>query len=290
MSLQASVHFFTSEKYPQRLKKLEDGPTLLFTKGQPAYNCPYTIGIVGTRRPTRYGIGVIRKILAELHPYGPTVISGLAYGVDIAAHLEALKLGLPTVAVLGSGLDHIYPNAHINITEKMLDQGGLVTELTFGTKPEMYHFPSRNRIIAGLSDALLVIEARKKGGALITAQYSKNYGRPCFAIPGAIDSPASQGCNQLIKHQKAQMITCGEDISSALGWKKKPPTSAVNPPESSEIQIMEILRNYPQGVNVDKLCRMTQIPINKIASDLLRLEVRGQIKATPGNKFLLVRK
>ena len=286
---QASIHFFSNSSYPRRLKQLENGPVLLYTRGQPAYDARYTIGIVGTRRPTHYATTVIKKLLTDLYPYRPTVISGLAYGVDIAAHLEALKLGLPTVGVLGSGLDHVYPNAHRNIAERMLELGGLVTELRFGSKPEMYHFPSRNRIIAGLSDVLVIVEARKKGGALITAEYVKGYGKTCFAVPGPVDSAASAGCNQLIRCQKALILTSGEDIVEHLGWSKHPPMtlSVAGGPES---QIIEVLGKYPQGVHIDKLCQKTQIPINKMGIYLLKLEVAGQIKANPGNKFLLVGK
>jgi len=289
-AFQASIHFFTDESYPHRLKQLEDGPVLLFTRGRPAYDRQYTIGIVGTRRPTPYAISVIRKILNELYHYRPTVISGLAYGVDIAAHLEALKLGLPTIGVMGSGLDHFYPNAHKNIAERMVDQGGLVTELRFGCKPEMYHFPSRNRIIAGLSDVLLVVEARKKGGALITAAYGNAYGKACFAVPGAIDAPASAGCNQLIKLQKARMMTCVEDIVEPLRWSKNPVNISTFLQGTPEARILEVLGNFPEGVHIDRLSRKTQIPINKMGVYLLNLEVRGQIKTAPGHKFLLVRK
>lgn len=290
VQIKASIHFYTNKSFPHRLKQLEDGPVLLYTKGKPAYDRPYTLGIVGTRRPTGYTNGVIRKILAELSPYRPTVISGLAYGVDIAAHLEALRLGLPTVGVLGSGIDNIYPDAHRHIADRMLDQGGLVTELKFGTKPEMYHFPTRNRIIAGLSDALVVIEARKKGGALITAAYTKAYGKQCFAVPGPIDAPASAGCNQLIKLQQAQLITCGEDIASQLGWTKCPAPLAKGSEGGPEAQIIAALGQHPEGLHIDRLCRKTQIPINKMPALLVKLEVGGQIKSMPGNKFLLVGK
>lgn len=287
----ADIHFFTDEDYPHKLKGLEDAPVLLFVKGKPVYNNGYTIGVVGTRRPTNYGTVAIRRILKQLSPYRPTVISGLAYGIDIAAHLEALKLGLPTVAVMGSGLDRIYPDAHRGIAEKMLRQGGLVSELKFGSKPEMYHFPSRNRIIAGLSDTLVVVEARKKGGALITAEYTRNYGKPCFAVPGPIDAPASLGCNELIKNRNAFMLTNGEDIVKQLGWNPTTTNSTPLPVErTTESQILEAIANCPQGVHIDQLCRKTQIPINKIASYLLNLEVQGSIRSIPGRKFILIGK
>lgn len=283
-----SIHFFTNKSYPQRLKPLEDAPVLLFSKGKPVYNNRFTLGIVGTRRPTPYGINVIKYILTGLIPYHPTIISGLAYGIDIAAHLQALKLGFPTLAVLGSGLDRIYPDVHKATAQKMLEQGGLVTELNFGTKPEAYHFPSRNRIIAGLSDALIVVEARKKGGALITAEYIKNYGKKCFAVPGAIDAPASTGCNLLIAQGKAEILTNSQVLVNHLGWNSAPARELPKNLSPIESQILNILSKHPTGVQIDALCRKTQIPVNKMATYLLKLEIKGCLKAAPGNKFVQV--
>jgi DNA processing protein len=228
--------------------------------------------------------------MKQLQGYNPTIISGLAYGIDVTAHTEALKFGLPTIGVLGSGLDCIYPASHHNISQQMLDQGGLLTELPFGTKPEMYHFPNRNRIIAGLSDALVVVEARKKGGAMITVDYATEYGKPCFAVPGAIDAPASFGCNHLIKDQKARILTEGDDIARLLGWESVDLTGSFQGSETTESKILEILSKNPQGLHIDKLCWRTQIPINKMGALILNLEIQGLIKAIPGKKFALVRK
>ena len=170
----------------------------------------------------------------------------------------------------------------------MFVQGGLLTELKFGTKPEAYHFPARNRIIAGLSDALIIVEARKKGGALITAAYSRLYGKKCFAIPGALDAPASVGCNQLIAAGQAQLLTSGRDLVEHLGWEKNLPKQCSRSLPPIELQILEVLEDHPTGVPIDQLCRRTQIPINKMASYLLNLEIKGCIKAAPGKKFVLV--
>ncbi|GJM29513.1 MAG: DNA processing protein DprA [Cyclobacteriaceae bacterium] len=282
--------FFTDEVYPERLKNLPDAPSLLFTKGKPAYNHSRTLGIVGTRRSTNYGATVVRRLLTQLNHYKPTIISGLAYGIDIKAHTEALRLGLPTIGVLGSGLDSIYPAAHQNIARQMLGKGSLITELPFGTKPEMYHFPNRNRIIAGLSDALVVVEARRKGGAMITVDYTMEYGKPCFAIPGPIDGPASFGCNELIKNKKASILTCGEDIASLLRWDCLNPVITSREPQNTESRILEILGRFPQGLHIDKLCRITQTPINKMGRIILSLEIQGLIKAVPGKKFTLAGK
>jgi DNA processing protein len=283
----ASIEFFSDQNYPTRLKPLDDSPALLFAQGKPAYQNDYTIGVVGTRRPTAYGLSAIKKILSDLFPYRPTIISGLAYGVDIAAHQMALKLNLPTIGVLGSGLDYIYPQSHQSIARKMLDKGGLVTQFKFGTKPEAYHFPARNRIIAGLSDALVVVEARRKGGALITAACSRSYNRSCYAVPGPINAPASIGCNQLISQGKAIILTNGLDIVDHLNWNLPAKKRIAKPLPAIESQILQVLSDHQGGVAIDKLCRKTQTPVNKMASYLLSLEIRGYIKAAPGNKFVL---
>ncbi len=286
----AVISCYTDQQYPSRLKSHDNAPVLLYSVGKPAYDRSYTVGVVGTRRPTPYGTGVVRKILTDLFPFKPTVISGLAYGIDIAAHKQALELGLPTIGVLGSSLDHIYPPAHQGIARKMLNQGGLVTELGFGSKPEAFHFPSRNRIIAALSDALVVVEARNKGGALITASYTRDFGKTCFAVPGPIDTPASFGCNQLIKQHQASMLTSGKDLVEQLKWKVPRQQSEISYQSGEQVRILEVLRRNPLGVHVDQICRKTQIPINRIARELLDLEVRGEIKAAPGKKFVLNRK
>jgi DNA processing protein len=288
----AAIRFFTDKNFPNRLKTLENAPIVLYSKGQPAFNNPRTLGIVGTRRATNYGRRAISRLLTQLKPYQPTIISGLAYGIDISAHREALKLELPTIAVLGSGLDQVYPESHKKTAKEMLVQGGLVTELKFGTKPEMYHFPSRNRIIAGLSDALVVVEARKKGGALITVEYMLNYNKPCLAVPGPIDVPTSTGCNQLIKDRKAYMLTSGDDIVRLLEWTQEYPEVDVlsSTDKSSEDQIVAVLRSNPNGVQIDELCWKTHIPINKVGVHLLNLEFKGMVKPLPGKKFLLVDK
>ena len=213
-----SVHFLTNKSFPSRLKTLDDAPIVLYTKGQKAYDNARTVGIVGTRRASEYGKRVVRRLLTQLKPHKPTIISGLAYGIDISAHRESLRLGLPTVGVMANGLDYVYPEVHRQTAAEMLQQGGLVSELKFGTKPEMFYFPSRNRIIAGLSDVLIIIEARKKGGALITLEFMKKYRKPSMAVPGPIDAATSYGCNQLLKDNKAYIITEGDDIVKLLGW------------------------------------------------------------------------
>jgi DNA processing protein len=287
---EATVIPFTDEKYPQRLRHLENAPIVLYIKGQvETLNNPRTLGIVGTRKASDYGRRSIRYLMGQLKIYGPTIISGLAYGIDIFAHREALECGLVTMSVMGSSLDKIYPESHLPTAEKMISQGCLISELKFGTKAEFYHFPSRNRIIAGLSDALIVVEARKKGGALITAKYTRKFGRPCFAIPGPIDSPASNGCNELLQKGKARFLTQAEDIAGLLGWSSERPVEIVTE-VGHEKQIINVLKTLKNGTHIDELCRKTSIPINKMAAYLLNMELQGYVKPLPGKKFVLVSK
>ncbi len=290
-ALGATIRFFTDDNFPSRLKVLENAPILLYTKGQLAFNQPRTIGIVGTRRASNYGNRAISRLLKQLKPYNPTIISGLAYGIDIFAHREALNLQLPTIAVLGNGLDLIYPESHKETAEEMLAQGGLVTELKFGTKPESYHFPSRNRIIAGLSDVLVVVEARRKGGALITVEYMLGYNKPCMAVPGPIDAPTSYGSNKLIKDNKAFILTSGNDLVKLLGWTQNHQTDDIIPTKNSlKDKILEVLKGSSNGVHIDELCWKTQIPVNKMGAYILNLELAGIVRSAPGKKFLLVNK
>jgi DNA processing protein len=178
--------FFTDKKYPSRLKSIADAPSLLYVKGQVDLENSKTVGIVGTRKATDYGKNCVEELIEGLKPHQTLIVSGLAYGIDIQAHKQAVKHGLPTVGIMGSGIDVIYPAAHKETAKKMLSNGGLITENPFGTNPDAHNFPARNRIIAGLSDALVVVEAAEKGGALITAEISNSYNKDVFAFPGNI--------------------------------------------------------------------------------------------------------
>ena len=282
----ASILTYAEPTYPKRLRNIDGAPTVLYMKGyQDSLNNPRTIGIVGTRKATDYGKRMVRKLLSQLKIYQPTIISGLAYGIDVSAHHEALKLELPTVAVLGSSIDKIYPAAHKNLVERMLERGSVISELKFGTKAEFYHFPSRNRIIAGLSDALILVESREEGGALITADYLRKYGRPCFAVPGPIDSPASAGCNQLLKSSRAHLLTNGSDIANLLEW------TAMETPESQlsnsiiEAMVTKALVENSRGLTIDQLSIIAGFPLNKMAAVLLAMELKGAIKSNRGGKF-----
>lgn len=283
--------FYGEPSYPGRLKRLKDAPLLLYVKGKMPLNHPRTIGIVGTRRPSSYGREVIEQIIPQLRPFAPVIISGMAYGIDIAAHRCALAQGLPTIGVMGNSLDAIYPPEHKGTARKMLQQGGVISELKLGTKPEAFQFPRRNRIIAALSDALLVIEAREKGGALITADIARSYQRPVFAIPGNIHQDTSQGCNQLIKAGRSRLATGARDMARYLGWSQAtqplPLPTAAAALSASEHEIVALLSDQPSGMLIDDLCWQTQIPINKMGAILLDMEFAGIIRCLPGKKFSL---
>ncbi len=199
------THFYLNSDYPVRLKPVEDSPVMLFSKGICDLNTPPAVSVVGTRSITEYGKGMCAEIVKDLSDINPLIISGLAYGVDTIAHKAALDNGMKTAAVLGHGLDRIYPSLNRSLAEKISQSGLLITDFFSNTKPDRENFPRRNRIIAGLSDAVIVIEAAQKGGALITAYYANDYNRDVFAIPGKKTDIFSRGCNHLIKTNKAHL-------------------------------------------------------------------------------------
>lgn len=286
--------FFTDKDYPKRLTLCEDAPVLLFYKGNADLNNSRIINIVGTRKATEYGKGICNKLIDDLKAYGVVVVSGLAYGIDFSAHKACLKQEIPTIGVLGHGLDRIYPAPHAAIAEKMLDQGGLLTEFPSATIPDRENFPKRNRIIAGMADATIVVEASIKGGALITAEIANSYNRDVFAFPGRIGDEFSEGCNYLIRNNKAVLITGTADLSYILGWstdmgnvKKK--QQLVFPIDLSvdEKLIFDHLQIAGQ-IGIDDLAFQTKMPVSMLAMNLLSLEMQGFIRSLPGKTYSLV--
>lgn len=286
---------FSHPSFPSRLKLTDDCPMVLFTKGNINLNTERTIGIVGTRNATEYGRNVTKKIVEDLAPYSPTILSGLAYGVDIEAHRSALMSKLPTVAVLGSSVDQIYPSVHKNTSIEMLEMGGLISEYPPGTVMHPSNFPKRNRIIAGLSDALIVVEAAQKGGALITAEIAYSYNKEVFAVPGNLQATYSEGCNLLIKQMKASIYTGPKDLEEALSWAKEGTASNgtiskklnLDTFEGEDRKVLEILQEKKE-LEIDSLALLTEIPISTLASKLLNLEFEGVIKSLPGKKYKLL--
>lgn len=285
------ILFFTDKKYPQRLKLIEDSPSILYYKGNINLNSSRMVGIVGTRQATEYGKNLVEQICKDLVPYQAIVVSGLAYGIDIHAHKHSLKYGLSTIGVMGSGMDVIYPAAHKETAKKMFNQGGLLTENHFGTKPDAHNFPARNRIIAGLCDALIVVEAAEKGGALITADIANSYNKDVFAIPGNVGSPFSEGCNKLIKTNKANLFSSVKDLEYIMNWD----TTENNPIDSvdysslspDEQLVIKILREKKLPMMIDELSLLASLNPGKLASLLLNLEFSNLVKSLPGKMYAL---
>ena len=292
------ILFYTSKRFPSRLKLIPDAPAILYYQGTADLNAPKTVALVGTRQATDYGREQTERIIKGLLPHQPLVVSGLAYGIDIVAHRAALAEGLETVGVMATGLDRIYPHTHQKTAEKMREQGGLLTEFPYGTPPDRYNFPARNRIIAGLCDGTVVVEAAIKGGALITAELALSYDRDVLAVPGNLGSAASAGCNALIRDNKAALYAEPRDLEQLLNWdaalhqsgKFKPvPSYSADDFTADEFTVLTVLAAAPsRELQMDELAWKVQLPIYAVASMLLALEFRGVVRALPGKKFALV--
>jgi DNA processing protein len=295
-----ALTFYTDSNYPKRLKCLYDSPVLLYSKGEVNYNTQRTIGIVGTRKITDYGKSVTEALIREIAPYEPLVVSGLAYGVDITAHRACLKNNLHTVGVMASGLDVIYPAVHAKTSMEMQSNGGIVTEAPMGTKPDFMRFPARNRIIAGLSDITIVIESASRGGSLITAEYAQNYHRQVYAVPGNIGNPLSEGCNQLIRVNKAALFTSVDDLVQDLQWKLNDQVMSTQEKfavpagelifdgfTQDEGQVLSLLKKNGD-MQVDDLSWQSGLHLGKIATLLLNLEFQGMVRSLPGKKYSLI--
>ncbi|TCD00412.1 DNA-processing protein DprA [Pedobacter psychroterrae] len=282
--------FYTDEAYPHRLRNCFDAPVLLYYRGNADLNHSRIISIVGTRKATEYGRQLCKQLCETLAAYDVLIVSGLAYGIDIAAHKESVYQNIPTVGILAHGLDRIYPPIHHPVAQKMLLNGGLLTEFPLNTTPEKENFPKRNRIIAGLSDATIVVEATAKGGALITADIANSYNRDVYAFPGRVNDVSSQGCNFLIKTNRAGLIGNANDLLYYLGWddKKKVQQEQLQMPmglSAEEQKIVEILQGAP--ARVDELAIRSEIPQSQLAMHLLNLEMQGILVSLPGKVYQL---
>jgi len=285
--------FYLEKDYPVRLKQCYDSPLLLYYKGEADLNAPKVVAMVGTRKATEYGRDMCRKIIDGLQAHGALIVSGLAYGIDTWSHKAALDSNLPTVGVLGHGLDRVYPYANRSLAEKMMESGGLLCEYMSNTLPDRENFPMRNRIIAGMCDATVVVEAGESGGALITADIANSYNRDVFAVPGRIGDPHSEGCNKLIKINKAVLIQSAADISYLLNWDevKLPKTNIqrqlfVTLTAEEEI-IINVLKEKGD-LDVDTLLLETKLLPSKAASILLNMEFEGIIRCLPGKVYRLI--
>lgn len=284
------VLFIKDKAYPQKLLNCYDPPTILYYKGEADLNNRKNIAIIGTRNHTDYGKQLIQQLIHDLQPYDPLIISGLAAGIDALAHKKCLHLQIPTVGVLGHGLDTIYPNHHKNLAKEMLLQhGGLLTEFKKGTLPDKHNFPTRNRIVAGMSDAVVVIETASKGGSMITARLAFEYNRDLFAFPGKTTDARSEGCNRLIQEQKAQLIFSAKDIIEIMGWDRKPTNVNIQRKIFEELapnenMIVDTLHTSGE-LHVDQLQMITKLSGSTLAANLLQLELKGIIKQSPGKIF-----
>ncbi len=285
-----SVLSYSDQSYPSKLKECDDGPFLLYYKGAKVLNKLKIIAVVGSRKATAYGEDLTRKIISELQGQGVLVVSGLAYGIDSYAHKFSLQYNVPTIGVLGHGLDKIYPQKNREIAKKMLNQGGLLSEFMSQTNPERENFPKRNRIIAGMADATVLVEAAIKGGSLITANIASSYGRDVFAAPGRSIDNYSSGCNALIKSNRAALIESGEDILREMNWIKE---SKIKPEESQNLfnqftgeekQIIEIIQEKGLS-NKEQIALILNKSVQMISESLFNLELNGIIKALPGNSY-----
>ncbi len=288
------THFYKENSYPERLKMILDAPIVLYTKGNINLNSERILGIVGTRRATQYGLKQTDSIVSDSQNSETVIISGLAYGIDVKSHATALKRSIPTYGVLACGLDTVYPTRHRVIAEKMLKKGGLISEYPIGTKADARLFPARNRIIAGLSDALIVVEAAAKGGALISANLAHSYDKPVFAVPGELGKSYSEGCNLLIRNYKASIYTGFRDIEEALNWDLDSPTNHKTHqrnfdhlPDTSK-KVLNVLLNNGQQMHLDELSWQSEIPLNQLASILLQLEFDGIVKPLPGKEYRIL--
>ena len=284
-------YFYLDDQYPGRLKGLSDAPVMLFAKGNVELNAGRTLGIVGTRHATPYGKQVTEALIEGLKQYDVTIISGLAYGIDIIAHRAALKQGLQNIAVLGHGLNRLYPGQHRSVAVKMLEFGGLVTEFKSSDDFEPQNFPKRNRIVAGLSDAVIVIESAINGGALITAEIASNYNRDVFCVPGRVGDKFSEGCNRFIKNNKAGLIHDASDVASSMRWDEKEKVS----PKQKElfIELNELEKKIIDHLHleneshVDSISIATELYGSQLAAALLNLEFKGVVTSMPGKMYRL---
>ena len=285
------------EAYPSRLRECDDAPLVLFFKGNTDFNRLRVINMVGTRRATDYGKQFCSDFLHELAALCPDVlvVSGLAYGIDIHAHRAALANQLSTVAVLAHGLDRIYPYVHRKTAIDMLTDGGLLTEFLTETNPDRFNFVSRNRIVAGMCDATVVVESAEKGGSLITADLAVDYHRDCFALPGRVSDASSIGCNQLIRDTKAALVQSAEEFVRAMGWM---PVAKVEKPEGIQRDLFPELSEEEERVvrvltcqgdlHSNALVVETDLPVNRMSSLLFELEMKGVVKALVGGVYHLL--
>ena len=288
--------FYLDEDYPRRLKNCDDAPLMLFYKGNAVLNSKRIVSVVGTRFMTPYGKYETEKLIEQLVKYKVTIVSGLAYGVDVQAHRSALKHGLDTIGVIAHGLDKMYPSENKPTADRMLQQGGLLTEYPFKTNPDRENFPARNRIVAGMSDAVIVIESAEKGGALITAELGNDYNREVFALPGRTNDHFSKGCHKLIRENKAMLFENAKHIAEMMSWEDDTQPLKINKSIQQELfatfgkDEMKVIETLKQTGNtgIDELAAHVLFPVGKVSGILLNLEFAGVLRSLPGKRYELI--
>ncbi len=286
---------YTDAEYPKRMLECNDHPIVLYKKGNANMNEGKFLGIVGTRKMTPYGRSICEEIVSELAKKHAdlTIVSGMAYGVDICAHKKAIECGLSTIGVIGHGLDQIYPAAHIQTAKKMMQgNGAIVTEYPSGTRIDRNNFVARNRIIAGMCDAVLIVESGERGGALLTAEFANSYHRDVFSIPGRVGDLYSIGCNNLIKQNKASLVESAKDIEYLMNWDDKNEgtlqLSLFSELSENEQKIVDLIQSEG-AMQVNILSRKSQMPINQLSSLLFEMEMKGIVISMPGNVYDIIR-
>jgi DNA processing protein len=288
--------FLTDAAYPQRLLNCYDSPTLLFYKGEADLNASKIIAVIGTRSHTDYGKQITEKLIAELTDLNVTIVSGLAYGIDAIGHKAALKNNLPTIGVLAHGLDQVYPSQHAGLAKDMIKQnGGLLTEFRSNTNPDKHNFPTRNRIVAGISDATIVVETGIKGGSMITAELANSYNKDVFAFPGKVTDSKSGGCNYLIKNNKAVLLTDAQELIELMGWEEKAGChkSGARSQKALFIEltkderiIVDILKEK-EASHIDEINFKSGLSSSAVAAAILSLELQNVVCSQPGKLYSL---
>lgn len=284
-----SYHFITDSSYPSRLKQCDDAPLGLFYRGAKTdWQKPRCIAVVGTRQQTPYGKELVANFISQL-PKDILVVSGLAQGVDAEVHLQCLDNQIQTIGILGHGIDRIYPASNRKLALDMLAKGGLLSEFLIGTKPDRMHFPMRNRIIAGLADAVVVIESNKNGGSLITADLGNDYNREVFAFPGPIHQLQSEGCHALIQNQRAHLITSTSDLLKVMNWTNTQQGHTLHDQSNLSSLQKEILNQFKtkNAWSIDELTQSTKYPVSQISSALFELELKGTLQNKGANRYFL---
>ncbi len=290
------VYVYGTSDYPYRLQQCPDAPILLYGKGELDFNQGKMVSVVGTRSATDRGREMTRKLVLELAAKVPelTIVSGLAYGIDVAAHKAAIEADIPTIIVPGHGLDRIYPSVHRQVAVDALRRGGILTEYMSQTEPDRFNFVARDRIIAGLADAVLVVESKARGGALLTAQMAVDYNRQLFAVPGRATDDCSRGTNQLIRDQKAALIETADDLIAAMSWETD--TDAKRPVQTemvsltvdvndTEQMLLDKLREDEDGIHINLIVMECQLPYSEVSATLMMMELKGLVKSLPGGMY-----